>query len=463
VKKLLVVSCAALGAAEARRAGLDKLGRVTEVEPVFPALTVPAQAALLTGLPPAATGAVGNGFLDRELRRVFFWEQSAALVSGERVWERLEREAGSVVRAALLFFQNSVGSSAEMVVTPAPLHGPDGKTLPACYALPAGLGEMLESRLGPFPLHHYWGPMAGLPASQWIAAAAETALLVSPADFGRRPGAPVEAAGYFGLPVGVTGISGLQRGGAPDLVFAYLPHLDYDFQRFGPDSPEAGKALGELYTLLRELSSRAEAAGYELVIVGDYAIEPATSVLFPNRALREAGLLSVRRVGPFELPDFGASAAFAVVDHQVAHVYLLQGPEDADQVGEALSSLPGVGRCMDPAMMHELGHGHRRSGDFILEAAPGAWFAYDWWTDEEHAPPYARTVDIHNKPGYDPLELFFAPDKRGTARDASLVKGTHGRAGGGAAALVLPDGAEAPAGRLKAVAVAEVLARLAAG
>ena len=462
MKKLLVASCAALGAAEARKAGLNRLGNLLEVEPVFPALTTPAQAALLTGLPPAATGAVANGFLHRELRRVCFWEQSAELVSGERPWERLERESGCAVSSALLFFQNSIGANADVIVTPAPVHAPDGRTIPACYTRPAALAQMLEGALGPFPLHHYWGPLAGLPASQWIAAATAMTLGASVPDFSRPPSDAAGAPPFADLPVGISGIQKLCRGGSPDLAYVYLPHLDYDLQRFGPGSPQAAKALQELGGLLNRLAEVAESASYALVIAGDYAIEPATSVISPNRALREAGLLAVRRVGPFELPDFGTSLAFAVADHQVAHVYCQNGL-DPQAIMEGFGDIPGVGRVLDREQQAALGLDHPRSGDVVLEAAPGAWFAYDWWTDEGHAPPYARTVDIHNKPGYDPLELFFAPDKRGTARDASLVKGTHGRAGGGAAALVLPADFPAPAGKLKYTELAGLLCQLAAG
>jgi hypothetical protein len=332
------------------------------------------------------------------------------------------------VSSALLFFQNSVGANANVIATPAPLHGPDGRMIPACYTCPPTLAPHLESKLGAFPLHEYWGPMAGAASSRWIAAATELII----------------------------------RGGAPDLVFVYLPHLDYDLQRFGPDSPQAAAAVKELAGLLEQLGGAADKVGYEFVISGDYAIEPATAVAYPNRLLREVGLLAVRRVGPFELPDFGASPAFAVVDHQIAHVYCQNGlaPE---AVIEALEGAPGIGRILDRAAQAELGVDHARAGDLIFEAAPGAWFAYDWWTDEACAPPYAKTVDIHNKPGYDPLELFFAPDKRGTGRDAAQLKGTHGRSGGRPAALVLPESAKPPAGRIKATDVAGLLADLAAG
>ena len=452
MKKLLVASCAALGASEARRAGLDRFGRIFEVEPVFPALTIPAQAALLTGLPPAGTGAVANGFYHRELRRVYFWEQSAELVSGERVWERLERESGCAAGSALLFFQNSVGANADEILTPAPIHAPDGRTIPACYSRPGFMAGLLEGQLGPFPLHHYWGPMAGLAASQWIVGAAEMVM------HGGTPSTNRSA--VWGLQAGA--VEAVSLTGAPDLAFVYLPHLDYDLQRFGPQSPQAGKALADLAALLEQLTESAGEAGYEVIVAGDYAIEPATAALFPNRELRAAGLMSVRRVGPFELPDFGTTPAFAVVDHQVAHVYCQAGL-DPRAVAEGFEGMPGIGRVLDREAQAALGLDHPRAGDVVLEAAPGHWFAYDWWTDEAAAPPYARTVDIHNKPGYDPLELFFAPDRKGTARDALLVKGTHGRSGGGKAALILPDGFEPPAGPAQYTDLAGMIAAFAAG
>jgi hypothetical protein len=424
----LVCSCAALGADLARSAGFERFGRIDEIQPVFPALTTTAQATLLTGAGPAEHGAVGNGFFDRDLRRAFFWEQSAGLVSGRRIWERIEEESGEAVTAALLFFQNSVGCNANVIVTPAPLHGPDGRTIPACYARPGDLGPALERELGPFPLQHYWGPAAGLASSAWIAEAIRVVV----------------------------------ERESPHVALAYLPHLDYDLQRFGPDSPEAVRAAGELAGLVEELGALAERQGYLLVLAGDYAIEAAGGFALPNLALREAGLLGVRRVGPHELPDLGISRAFAVVDHQVAHVYCQNGlcPEAA---ADALDGLAGVGRIMDRSAQKELGLDHPRAGDLVLEAESGHWFAYDWWAGEDSAPPYARTVDIHSKPGYDPLELFFAPDKRGTARDGNLVKGTHGRAGGGRAALILPECAAEPGGPVSAAELTGLLCRLAAG
>ncbi len=428
MRKLLVAACAALGAELAGKAGLERFGQLVEVEPVFPALTIPAQATLLTGLAPGGHGAAANGFYQRELRRTFFWEQSAALVFGQRLWERVEERHGVQCSAALLFFQNSMGANAEVILTPAPLHAPDGRIVTACYGRPPYLAAELDKLLGSFPLHHYWGPGAGLASSQWIAAAAGQVL----------------------------------ERGKLDLIMTYLPHLDYDLQRFGPDSPEAGKAAGELALIIEELSDAAERHGYDLVIAGDYAIEPASGFAQPNLALREAGLLKIRRVGPWELPDFATSGAFAVVDHQVAHVYCQNGA-CAGEAADALEGLAGVGRIIDAGAQKELGIASARGGDLVLEAAPGDWFAYEWWTGEESAPPYARTVDIHNKPGYDPLELFFGEDKRGTASDGRLVRGTHGRAAGAAAALILPDKAEAPDRLLSATEVSGLLCDLIAG
>jgi predicted AlkP superfamily pyrophosphatase or phosphodiesterase len=328
----------------------------------------------------------------------------------------------------MLFFQNSVGVNAEAVITPAPLHAPDGRTISACYTRPMLMGAELEAELGPFPLHNYWGPGAGAESSRWIVEATRRVLERGPLQ----------------------------------LVLTYLPHLDYDLQRFGPDSPQAGDALAQIAALLEELAGVCERHGYLMVVVGDYAIEPAEGFALPNLALREEGLLGIRRVGDYELPDMGSSLLFAVVDHQVAHVYC-QSDYCPQAAVDALDGLAGVGRILDGEAQKELGIDHARAGDLVLEAAPGHWFAYDWWTDEENAPPYARTVDIHNKPGYDPLELFLAPDRKGTARDGNLVKGTHGRAGGGTAAMIVPPKAQAPERLLAATEVCALLCDLAGG
>ena len=86
---------------------------------------------------------------------------------------------------------------------------------------------------------------------------------------------------------------------------------------------------------------------------------------------------------------------------------------------------------------------HHRAGDLIATACADRWFSYDWWLNDEVAPDYARTVDIHNKPGYDPRELFLSSRLRAAGKlamtkagirttmdviplDGTLVRGSHG-------------------------------------
>ena len=398
MKKLLVIQTAALGFDFASRNGVRELGGlpVRPLGPVFPALTCTAQATLRTGLPPAGHGMVANGFFDTTLRKAWLWEQSAALVQGTRVWEAFRARGGDV---ALAFFQQSLGESVDTNVSPAPVHTHGGGMLMACYSQPADLAARLSRTVGrPFRLHQYWGPLASVKSSAWIADAV-AALLAAP--------------------------------DAPDLCFAYLPGLDYDLQRFGPDHPKSVRALAAVRGQLELLVAAARAGGHEVVAFGDYAITPATrGAVYPNRALREAGLFSVRSLRGMSYPDFYQSRAFALADHQVALVSCFD-PAALPRVAETLRSLDGVAQVLDKARQAELGVGHPRAGDLLLVAQPGAWFAYPWWQNPREAPDYAGHVDIHNKPGYDPCELFFGRTPLRTSLDAARVKGTHGLAGAG--------------------------------
>jgi Type I phosphodiesterase / nucleotide pyrophosphatase len=431
LKRLLVINCAALSADIARNWELERCGDLYEVNPVFPALTVPAQATFLTGTLPGSHGGVGNGFYCKTLRKPFFWEQSADLIQGRRLWTQLEEDEQVLLHAGLLFHQNSVGSNADYMVTPAPLHMPDGRTVSVCQTRPVEMSQRLDAKLGPFPLHNYWGPMAGLDSSRWIVEA--TKLLLESSNC--------------------------------QMLFTYIPHLDYDLQRFGPDSEQAGKAVKVLVGLISELLEVAMASSFIPVILGDYTIEQATGCLKPNIILSQAGLLSLRSVEGRQVPDYGSSGALALVDHQIAHVYCQNGV-NPQQVAEHFKGLEGIARILQRPEQEAAGIAHYRTGDLLLEAAPGFWFAYDWWTDEQNAPPYANTVDIHNKPGYDPLELFFSDDHKGIARDHSLIKGTHGRSGGGKTALMLPNGTDlgdAADGPLAAADVTKILGNLVLG
>lgn len=397
MKKLLVIQTAGLGHAFATRHGVTHIAGLplTPMRPVFPALTCTAQATLRTALPPAGHGMTANGFFDTALRKPFFWEQSSALVGGPRVWDAFRARGGTV---GLFFFQQSLGENADQLLSPAPVHTHGGGLIMACASAPADLHARLTRRVRrPFRLSRYWGPLASAKSSEWIADA--VAVQLAAPD-------------------------------APDLCLAYLPGLDYDLQRHGPDHPKSLKALHAVRAELERLFAAARANGYEAVAFGDYAITAASRAVFPNRALRDAGLFAVRTVRGMAYPDFHQSRAFALADHQVA---LVNCPDPAalPRVRDTLAALDGVARVLGKAEQAALGVDHPRTGDLLLVAAPGAWFAYPWWTDPREAPDYAAHVDIHNKPGYDPCELFFGRTPFQTSQDTARVKGTHGLDGPG--------------------------------
>ena len=383
--------------------------------PVAPgplSLTCPSQATLRTARPPTDHGVIASGWHHRDLARPFFWEQSAALVRGPRIWDAA-RAAGQTV--GLAFFQQSLGERLDLVISPKPIHRHHGGILMDCYTRPEPLYAELCAELGRrFDLFHYWGPLARTRVGRWIAAAT---------------------------------LRILARPQAPDHLFVYLPSLDYDLQRHGPDSPQAAAALAETLTQIEPLVAAAEAQGREWLVTGDYAIESVTApdgAVFPNRILHSAGLFHTRETARLLYPDFFTSRAFAVVDHQIAHLHV---PDHADlqQVRELFAAEPGIGEILDQEAQSECGiHFPERSGDLLLIAAPGRWFAYPWWTDPRQAPDYARQMDIHNKPGFDPVELFFGFPPPHTSQKTEKIRGTHGRSGPGheiAAAGLFPEAA----------------------
>ena len=314
-------------------------------------------------------------------------------MSGPRIWERF-REGGG--RVAMLFWQQSLGETVDMVLSPAPIHKHHGGMIQDCYSQPRDLYPEVVRALGrPFDLKHYWGPCASAKSSRWIAEA--TACI-------------------------------LARDNAPELVFTYLPALDYDLQRFGPDHPRARQALDELLDQLALVVTAARNHDYEILIVGDYAIEPCTAAVFPNRALHAAGFMQCRRVRNRLYPDLHTSRAFAVVDHQVAHVYVRE-PTEIAAVAELLRDIEGVDHVLGKQDQVQHGVSHQRSGELLAVSRPGYWLAYPWWTGRGEAPDYATHVDIHNKPGYDPVELFAGRPPWNVSLDSSRIRGTHGRTG----------------------------------
>jgi len=396
--KLLITQIAGLGYEFAEANGLTKVCGcdVQKLKPQFPALTCTAQATLRTALPPSRHGMIANGFMDRNLRKVLFWEQSSALVAGARIWDRFRKNGGTV---GMTFIQQSLGEKVDQVLSPSPIHKHGGGMIMDCSSRPESLYAALSQYAGgPFKLQRYWGPLASPASSLWIAKA--MAGLLGSAD-------------------------------APDMLFTYLPCLDYDLQRYGTGHKKSLKALKELQQELSLLFKTATDNGYEVVAFGDYAITDVTEgIIYPNRALKKAGLLKTRKIRKMLYPDMHNSRAFAVVDHQVALITCFD-ISAVEKTAELIRSLDGVDEVMSAERQCEMQVDHPRGCDLLVTAKPGCWFAYPWWNYKEEAPDYAGHVDIHNKPGYDPCELFFGSATLHTSQDAAKIRGTHGLSGPG--------------------------------
>jgi predicted AlkP superfamily pyrophosphatase or phosphodiesterase len=392
---------------------LATAGGLRELETAFPAVTCTAQTTFLTGVAPREHGIVGNGWYFRELAEVMFWRQSNRLVTGDRLWDAAKRRDPAFTCANLFWWYNMY-STADIGVTPRPMYPADGRKIPDCYTAPGGLREELTARLGPFPLFSFWGPATSIVSSAWIA---RCALHV-------------------------------RRTRSPTLTLVYLPHLDYVLQRDGPAAAQLKSDLRDVDALCGEIVDDARRDDAQVIVLSEYGITPVHRPIDINRALRRAGLVAIREELGREQLDAGASAAFAVADHQVAHVYVNAKERLAD-VKALLEALPGVERVLDETTKPALGIDHARAGELVALAHADSWFTYYYWLDDEKAPDYARTVDIHRKPGYDPVELFLDPSirvpqlsvgwrlaKRALGMrtlmdviplDATLVKGSHGR------------------------------------
>jgi predicted AlkP superfamily pyrophosphatase or phosphodiesterase len=389
-------------------------GALAELVPTFPCVTSCVQASMWTGTPPAAHGVIANGFYDRDRRAVEFWVGRNDMIAGEQIWDAVCAARPSFT-SAIWHGQNIKGASADSIVTPAPIHEPDGTMKLWCYSKPDGLYQRLLDELGHFPLQHYWGPIANIESTRWI----------------------LNAANW------------LVEKDAPSLHWIYIPHLDYAAQKFGPNGAEERASLVEFdQELARFVGRVAESRiGDDVVylVAGEYAMTDVTGVVYPNRALRKAGLLNTRVEEGKEYVDFAHTPAFAMVDHQLAHVYVNPSEPrasarastqsqhrcaiphgDIRKIADLFRDREGIAGVYAGDDRNIVGLNHERAGDIILVAEDTHWFAYYWWLDDAAAPPFARTVDIHNKPGYDPVELFFDPKTKGIPLDARLVKGSHG-------------------------------------
>lgn len=415
--KLLVLDVVGLRMADLelapRIAAVARRGFAAPLRTVFPAVTCPVQATFLTGTLPREHGVVGNGWYFRDLAQVWLWRQANQLVHGEKVYETAARRDPSCTTAKLFWWFNMY-ARVLYSVTPRPEYHADGLKRPGLYSEPPHLQRTLQERHGPFPLFEFWGPAAGIRSTRWIAQAAETVI----------------------------------RTYDPRLCLVYLPHLDYDHQRYGPDDPRARRAVAEVDAEAGRLIDLAFERGAGVMVLSEYGIEAVRLPIFVNRVLHEHGWLRVQETSHGQLLDAGASRAFAVADHQIAHVYV-RDAQDLEPVRQALARTEGVAEVLDRPAQARLGIDHERSGELVCVAAKGAWFAYPYWLDESRRPDFATTVDIHRKPGYDPAELFLDPKRRlpglriawnlakkalgfrylmdviGT--DPTLVGGSHGR------------------------------------
>ena len=390
--KLLIIDTAALGYElwdKLKEAEFWRKLNNQQIDTVFPALTCPVQASFRTALSPADHGMIANGFFDRNLKKTFFWEQAASLYQGKRIWEKFRKKGNSVGQ---ICYQQTIGVDSDLILTPAPIHKHHGGMIQDFYARPKNLYKNLCKRLGKtFNLHSYWGPFTSSSSSEWIAKAT---------------------------------IELLKTGGAADLQLVYLPHLDYEMQKSGPYSKKSINEFKKVENILNMLFSAAKLAGYEVIIFGDYAINEAHQAIFPNKILRDANLFNQREVKGALYPDIYSSKAFAMVDHQIAHVYV-PDKDDITPAKIALKAAPGIKNVFSHDEIN-----HPRSGDLILEADQNYWFAYPWWDKKSEAPDYATHVDIHNKPGFDPCELFLAPwPPMSISTNTSRIHGTHGASG----------------------------------
>ncbi|MBM3996701.1 MAG: alkaline phosphatase family protein [Planctomycetes bacterium] len=378
---------------------------------VLPAVTCTAQASMLTGTLPQEHGIVGNGWLYRDTMEVRFWQQSNRLIQSVPIYAKLNKHG---IRTAKVFWWFNQGAAVDLAVTPKPHYGADGSKAFDIQSYPDGFAQSCVQKLGEFPFPSFWGPMAGLPCTQWIGRCAAEALSVP---------------------------------NSPQLTFVYLPHLDYEPQRVGPNGCDWKTIVGELDAACEPILEAAKRIGAAVWIVNEYTHVPTDTPIYINRVLAEKGWLAARD-GPFgQQLEAYASRAFAVCDHQVAHVYVNDDSHVAP-VRDLLAVTRGIDRVYAGEERAEIGLNHPRAGDLVVLAKPNAWFAYPFWLDDAKAPDYARTVDIHRKPGYDPCELFFDPNLwwgKGRAfgklalkklgfrtlidvipLDASLVKGSHG-------------------------------------
>lgn len=381
---------------------------VQTISPMLPAVTTAVQSTYVTGKWPSEHGIVGNGWYDHTDSEIKFWKQSNKLVQAEKIWDKAKR-LDPTFTVSKMFWWYNMYSTADYSVTPRPNYLADGRKMPDCYSEPAALRDELQKELGTFPLFQFWGPGANIKSTQWIADAS----VITDKKYN------------------------------PTLTLIYLPHLDYCLQKFGQDFHLIAKELGEIDRVVEQLVTHYTQAGARIMLLSEYGITNVDRPIYVNRVLRENNWLGIRVERGLELLDAGASKAFAVADHQIAHIYI-KDPAWVSKVKSVVEKIPGVELVLDKQEQKAHHIDHERSGDLVLMADARSWFCYYYWMDDSKAPDFARSVDIFKKPGYDPVEMFMSSKLRAAYKllrkkaalryvmdviplDATLIKGSHGR------------------------------------
>ena len=386
--------------------------QIQKIQPVLPAVTCTAQSTYLTGKWPSEHGIVANGWYFKTECEVKFWRQSNNLVQAPKIWD-VARQLDPTFTCSNMFWWYNMYSTVDYSATPRPNYLSDGRKIPDCYTYPADLRDELQQTLGTFPLFNFWGPNTTIKSSRWIADAS----MVTDKKYN------------------------------PTLTLIYLPHLDYNLQRYGHDHPSITKDLQEIDEVVKDLVEYYEKNNSKVLLLSGYGITDVNQPIHLNRLFRQKGWLGIRNEQTWELLDAGASKVFAVADHQIAHIYV-NDQSLKSQVRALLEQTPGIDLILNEEGKKQYHLDHDRSGDFIAVADNHSWFTYYFWFEDHKAPDYARTVDIHKKPGFDPVEMFINPKypipllkvagklvrkKLGFRTvmdliplDATLIKGSHG-------------------------------------
>ena len=393
---------------------IDNRERAT-IKPVLPAVTCAAQTVYLTGKHPSENGIVANGWYYRDTCEIRNWHQSNKLVQAPNVWDEAKRRDPNFTVSNMFWWFNMY-STADYSVTPRPLYPSDGRKLPDVHSHPMDFRDRLQKELGQFPLFSFWGPNANIESTRWIAEASKK----------------------------------VDQWTDPTLTLIYLPHLDYKLQRVGIDFSKIAKDLNEIDAVCEDLITYYEKQGAEVILLSEYGISSVNNPIHINRIFRKKGYIVVKDELGLETLDAGTCKAFAVADHQVAHVYV-NDKKDIPEVKKLLEATPGIEKVLDEEGKKAYHIDHKRAGELVAVADKDSWFTYYYWLDDAKAPDFARNVAIHAKPGYDPVEGFANPEikflkaklgmkllkkKLGFRTmmdiiplDATLVKGSHGRIG----------------------------------